>query len=54
MSDQKRREIILARVVERLDTRINRLVAIRNKFQDMVEILQAEADKEVDHETDPT
>lgn len=53
MSDQRRRETIMQKVVERLDVRINRLVAIRNRLQDTVEILQADGGKDVDHETDP-
>ena len=54
MPDQRRREIILQRVVERLDQRINRLVAVRNRIQDLAESLQARPGKDVDHETDPT
>jgi hypothetical protein len=48
MSDRRRRETIMQMVVQRLDVRINKLVTIRNRIQDMVEFLQAEADKDED------
>ncbi len=54
MADDTRREIILLRVVERLDQRINRLTAVRNRIQDLAESLSQRPPKIEDHETDPT
>lgn len=54
MADDTRREIILLRVVERLDQRINRLTAVRNRIQGLAESLSARPTKIGDHETDPT
>jgi len=54
MEEQPRRQVILQRVVERLDVRINRLVAVRNRIQDLAESYDPRSSKTDDHETDPT